>query len=237
MHLYKKAVAIVAVSMMAAGSAIAAGGNADNGKKIYNEGKGTAPACISCHGPKGLGDDSMGTPRLVGQGYTFLVKQLNDFATDKRSDTTMYTMNTTAKAMSKQDRADVAAYLSSVKEALMPSDMKAVAALGHVVGKTHRGKALATYGDGKRGISACHSCHSHNGRGAFPMYPVIGGQRYVYLVSQLKNWRDGSRANDMMSQMQAVAKNMTDDDIYNVAAFLTAAPAGPAGSKTGGPSH
>jgi cytochrome c553 len=44
------------------------------------------------------------------------------------------------------------------------------------------------------------------------------------LTNQLKKWRDGSRANDPMSQMQNVAKKLTDDDIYNVATFLTSAP-------------
>ncbi|NOX91716.1 MAG: hypothetical protein GXP18_04475 [Gammaproteobacteria bacterium] len=40
----------------------------------------------------------------------------------------------------------------------------------------------------------------------------------------MKKWRDGSRANDVMGQMQAVAKNLTDEDIYNVATYLTSAP-------------
>ena len=53
---------------------------------------------------------------------------------------------------------------------------------------------------------------------------MIGGQKFVYLTNQLKKWRDGSRANDPMGQMQAVAKNLSDEDIRNVATFLTSAP-------------
>lgn len=200
-------------------------GNLGNGKAIFEQGKGDVPACTSCHGMEGLGDDAMGTPRLVSQGFTFLVKQLEDFATDKRMDTTMFIMNTNAKGLSAQDRRDVAAYVSSIKLGVTASDMNQVKELGSVpVGVRYMGKALAQYGATDRGIPACHSCHGYNGRGAFPVYPRIGGQRYVYLVNQLKKWRDGSRNNDPMAQMRVVAKNLTDEDIYNVASFLTQAP-------------
>lgn len=208
-------------------------GNLDNGKKIFNEGKGDVPACNSCHGEDAMGDDAMGTPRLAGQGFAFLTKQLADFAADKRMDTTMYIMNTNAKGLTEQDRKDVAAYASSLPKDAPGSDMKAVKELGSTpTGTRYLGKALAQYGAPDRGIPACHSCHGFNGRGAYPVYPMIGGQKYVYIVNQLKNWRDGSRANDPMAQMQVVARKLTDDDIYNVASYLTTAPRTTVGNST-----
>lgn len=199
-------------------------GNLENGKKIFNEGKGDVPACTSCHGNEGLGDDAMGTPRLAGQGVQFLIKQLEDFATDKRQDTTMFIMNNNAKGLSPQDRKDVAAFAASLGGPTTGSDMAAVKELGAVpVGVRYLGKDLAQYGSEERGIPACHSCHGYNGRGAFPVYPRLANQKYVYLVNQLKKWRDGSRANDPMAQMRNVAAKLTDDDIHNVATFLTSA--------------
>jgi len=203
-------------------------GNVENGKTIFTKGKDSTgvPACLTCHGEKALGEDSMGTPRLAGQGYTFLVKQLNDFATDKRMDTTMMIMNSNAKGLTETERQDVAAYLSGLNKGEIKvegSDLAAVKGLGQPVGQTHLGKSLAQYGAPDRGIPACHSCHGYNARGAFPVYPALSGQKYVYLVNQLKKWRDASRNNDMMGQMRAVAKKLSDDDIYNVAAFLTSA--------------
>ncbi|VAX01951.1 Cytochrome c4, partial [hydrothermal vent metagenome] len=177
-----------------------------------------------CHGQDAMGDDALGTPRLAGQGYVFLVKQLEDYATDKRMDTTMYIMNTNAKGLSAQDRVDVSAYAASLSKELVSSDMAQVKELGNPVGVRHLGKGIVMYGAVSRGIPSCYSCHGFNGRGAAPIYPMIGGQKYVYLVNQLKKWRDGSRANDAMGQMQAVAKNLTDEDIYNVATYLTSAP-------------
>jgi cytochrome c553 len=199
-------------------------GNVQNGEHIFKNGKGDVPACTSCHGEDGTGNDAMGTPRLAGQGEMFIYKQLTDFANDKRSDTTMYVMNANAKGLSDQDRRDVATYLYSRSEPYKGSDMAEVKDLGTQVGVRYLGQSIAQHGAPKAGVPACHSCHGYNGRGAPPMYPVIGGQRYVYLVNQLKKWRDGSRSNDVMGQMRAVAKNLSDEDIHNVATFLTSAP-------------
>lgn len=197
-------------------------GNLENGKKIFEQGKGDVPACNSCHGMEALGDDAMGTPRLAGQGFNFIVKQLQDFNDDKRKDETMYVMNNNAKGLNEQDKRDVAAYVASLGGPEKGSDLAQVKELGMVpLGQRHLGKALAQYGSPERGIPACHSCHGYNGRGAFPVYPKLAGQKYTYLVNQLKKWRDGSRANDPMGQMRAVAKYLSDEDIHNVATFLT----------------
>ncbi len=198
--------------------------NIENGKNIYFNGKGDVPACASCHGQDGLGDDAMGTPRLAGQGFTYVRKQLEDYASDKRMDTTMFVMNANAKGLSEQDRIDVAAYLFQWKQPYTGSDLKAVEELGQPIGKRHLGKSLVIYGAPERGITSCYACHQYNGRGAYPIYPELLGQRYVYLVSQLKKWRDESRTNDPGAQMREVAKNMSDEDIYNVATYLSTAP-------------
>lgn len=198
--------------------------NLANGKKIFEEGKNDVPACNSCHGAQGMGDDNMGTPRLAGQIFQFLVKQLEDFATDKRQDTTMFVMNANAKGLNAQDRVDVSAYASTIEsKPQIISNLKELKAAGTPVGETHLGKAIVNFGVPEKGVPACKSCHDFNGRGVDPVYPSIGQQRYTYLVNQLKKWRDGSRANDPLGQMRAVAKNMSDEDIYNAASYLTEA--------------
>lgn len=200
-------------------------GNLEHGKKIFTEGKGDVPACNSCHGPDGMGNDSMGTPRLAGQGFNYIVKQLTDFGSDKRKDETMFIMNTNAKGLTKQDRRDVAAYVASLPKNVTGSNLKEVKELGTVkLGTRYLGKSLVMYGAPSRGIPACHSCHGYNGRGAYPVYPMIGNQKYVYLVNQLKNWHSGARANDPLAQMRKVASKLTEEDILNVATYLTTAP-------------
>lgn len=202
-------------------------GDSAAGEKIFMEGKGEAPPCMSCHGDQGLGDDNMGTPRLAGQGFVYLRKQLYDFAADRRTDNTMGVMNGVARALSDQDKADISAYESSqhVDALAAASNLEEVEAAGMVpVGERYLGKEIVLYGIPARNVPACSSCHQYNGRGAYPVYPAIGGQRYVYLVNQLKSWRDGSRANDPLAQMRYVAAKLSDDEIYNVAAYLTSAP-------------
>jgi cytochrome c553 len=227
------AMAMVTSTAFAEGHHKVTGADYANGKNIFENGKGDVPACQSCHGAKGLGNDSLGTPRLAGQIYAFVYKQLDDFANDRRQDTTMFVMNANAKGLTPQDRKDVAAYVNSLNnsfegkelsEAHGGSDIAALKENGVQVGTAHLGKALVNFGDISRSIPACRSCHDYNGRGVGPMYPRIGEQKFQYLVNQLNKWRDGTRANDPQGQMRAVAKKLTDEDILNVATYLTQAP-------------
>ncbi|MFX1766372.1 c-type cytochrome [Paraburkholderia sp. A1RI-2L] len=71
-----------------------------------------ASACVACHGAALMGHDQF--PRLAGQGYDYLVKQLNAFADGARTEPTG-TMKSLAAAMSPEDRAAVASYLASLK--------------------------------------------------------------------------------------------------------------------------
>jgi cytochrome c553 len=199
-------------------------GNVDNGRKIFLEGKGEAvPACQSCHGMDGLGNDDMGTPRLAYQVDTYILKQLKDFAADKRTDNTMGAMNDVAKGLLEQDKKDVAAYVHTLKTPFMGSDLDGLRANDVEVGEPYKGESIVKFGLPDHGVPACKSCHGFNGRSAGRMYPAIGGQRYQYLFNQLTAFRAGDRTNDFAGQMQAVAKKMTDDDIKNAAAFLTGA--------------
>jgi len=203
-----------------------------NGEKIFKNGKGDVPACNSCHGPEGMGDDNLGTPRLAGQEMVFLIKQLEDFAHDRRTDRTMFVMNTNAKGLTPEDRVDVAGYLSQKLPINMKelSSLKDLTAAGQTVGSTYLGKSIVLYGIPEKDVPACQSCHQYNGRGAEPIYPQIGLQKYVYLTNQLKNWRTGNsdpdkgRANDPMAQMRHVAAKLSDEDIANVASYLITAP-------------
>lgn len=197
--------------------------NPANGKKIFENGKGdNVPACATCHGDKAMGNDAMGTPRLANIGYPYIVKQLHNFRDDTRKDLTMMQMNGIAKNLTDQDMRDLASY-----EDTFPlnnpevSDLKQLKTDGTVIGETYKGKMLVTYGSDK--VSACKTCHSYDGRGAAPIFPKIGRQKYVYLVNQLKHWRDGSRANDPEQMMEKIAQKLSDDDINNAAAFLSQA--------------
>jgi len=230
MRYLKSAVGVAAVVAMSfiipaqAGSVLR--GDVDNGRKIFTQGKGDAvPACASCHGAGGLGQDDMGTPRLAHQVFTYELKQLTDFANDKRIDNTLNAMNDIAKALTPQERMDVISYVEELKTPFLGSDLKALEADGTEVGDRSRGAMIVEYG--AEGIVSCKSCHGFHGRSAGRMFPMLGGQRYVYLLNQLHAWKDGTvengRANDPMGMMRNVAKTMSEKDMQDVAAFLTGA--------------
>jgi len=197
--------------------------NIANGQTIYNEGKGAAIACGGCHGAQALGLDAMGSSRLANIGQLYVLKQLNDYAADKRTDAGMgASMNGIAKALNEQDRRDVAAYLDSLERVTDLSDLKALTESGVKVGNPKRGGIIMNKGI-KPLIPACLSCHGYGGRSA--NVPAIHQQKYVYLVNQLNRYRDGSRANDKLVYnvgiMRGIAKKLTDQNIADVAAYLS----------------
>jgi cytochrome c553 len=221
---------LLAISILQSATASAAestaGINIANGETIFNEGKGDAAACQGCHGEKALGNDDMGAPRLANIGLAYVVKQLTDFATDKRVPEGMgAAMNDFAKALTPEDRRDVAGFLYTLEYQVEPSDLKALKANDNKVGKPELGEVIVTQGI-KGKVPPCQDCHGFNGRA--PRFPAINQQKFVYLVNQLNNWRSDSRANDPtvdnVGIMRRIAKFLTDDDIANIAAFLSTAP-------------
>jgi len=232
-------------------------GNITNGRIIFQNGKGDdVPACAGCHGVDGNGNDDVGSPRLAYQVDSYILKQLTDFSRDVRTDDTMYQMNDIAKALTEQDRKDVATYVHSLKSPYLGSNLDQLRRDGATVGDPHKGKMIAEFGSPEQGVPACQSCHGFHGRSAGRMYPAIGGQNYVYLKHELESLRNGwnkyqsktlsksefagkedtERVNDFMGQMRYVAGRLSDEDIANVAAFLTLAkPTTPGNPRA--PSH
>jgi cytochrome c553 len=62
----------------------------------------------------------------------------------------------------------------------------------------------------------CNVCHGANGMSQIPNAPHLAGQPEIYVAEQLKNYRSGKRANEVMG---VLAKPLSDDDIANLAAW------------------
>ncbi len=73
------------------------------------------PACTGCHGPSGSGNPSAGFPKLKGQFIPYLVKSLNDFREDNRTNDEGGMMRTITKKMSKAEINSVSAYISRLR--------------------------------------------------------------------------------------------------------------------------
>ncbi|WP_083657587.1 c-type cytochrome [Polynucleobacter sphagniphilus] len=79
------------------------------------------------------------------------------------------------------------------------------------------GEALYSNGDASRGVVACVGCHGPNGKSASGAWPKLAAQHPAYIVKQLKNFKEGTRANAVMMGMAAP---LTEQDMANIAAYL-----------------
>lgn len=73
----------------------------------------------------------------------------------------------------------------------------------------------------KAGI--CAACHGPTGaKPIMPVYPKLACQNKEYLETALKAYRGGERSGGMATVMTGQAKNLTDKDISELAAFYAA---------------
>lgn len=69
-----------------------------------------------------------------------------------------------------------------------------------------------------KAAQACAVCHGPNGMATAPNTPHLAGQPMFYLVEQLKHYRSGKRAHEVMA---VIAKPLTDAEIDNVAEWYS----------------
>jgi cytochrome c553 len=188
---------------------LVAGSASRSGNPVLGKLKSADGRCQECHGEDGLSSDAK-IPNHAGQLAGYLVKQLNDFKSGTRQHVIMTLM---AEDLSVADRADIAAYFSSQKTMQ-----------GEGSGDRQLTRNLFVNGDQSRGIPACASCHGENGKGRLAenvFYPVIGGQRAVYLRTQLLAWKLGDRSNSPGGVMTKVGLALSDDEIAALADYIS----------------
>ena len=72
---------------------------------------------------------------------------------------------------------------------------------------------------GRRKAEPCVACHGPNGNSATPLFPVLAGQTARYIYLQLKDFKEGRRADPLMAPMAA---NLSREDMFDLAAFFAA---------------
>jgi cytochrome c553 len=96
-------------------------------------------------------------------------------------------------------------------------------------GTLARGKTLVEMGDRARAIIACGTCHGKDmmgqtmkGPAGSPgtIVPRIAGIHPMLLTRELVIFKDGTRAGAHAKLMAPAVKNLTDEDIVAIAAYL-----------------
>lgn len=169
---------------------------------------GIAP-CASCHGASGEGKGNF--PRLAGMNAIYLARQLEEFASGKRSSAVMTPV---AKALDASERSALAGYYAQlpVPPAASPAS------------SDPNGRQLALRGAWSKGVPACVQCHGPGGRGVGASFPALAGQTAGYLSAQLRAFRTGQRGNDPLQLMRGPASKLTDEEIDAVARWFAAQP-------------
>lgn len=175
-----------------------------NGVGNADQGKSKSASCAACHGVVG-NSVAADYPKLAGQHATYLVSTLKAYRDGSRANAIMAGMSAT---LSDEDITDLAAYYAIQATSGGAVDVDLVA----------RGEQLFRFGDSAKGVSACAACHGPTGAGVSSAgFPSLKGQWAGYTETQLKAYREGSRANAMMN---GVAQNLSDADIQAVAGYV-----------------
>jgi cytochrome c553 len=165
-----------------------------------------AAVCIACHGPEG--NSLVPTfPKLAQQHPEYLIKQLQEFKSDKRSNPIMKGI---ATVLSDEDMKNVAYWVSSKAAKPGAAKEKDQIVLGE---RIYRG------GIADRQVPACAGCHSPNGAGIPAQFPRLAGQHADYAVAQLTAFRDGVRTNSL--QMAQIAAKLNDREIRALADYIS----------------
>jgi cytochrome c553 len=177
-----------------------------------NRGSFVALNCTACHGDNGVSHSGF-IPTLAGMDATVLYKQLDDYHSRKRL---WGVMNGIASALTAQDRADVASYLSSLAGGL-PRIVDETPEAGRSLRQRDPAIRLVFAGDPQRGIAPCAACH---GPGAQKLgAPPLKNQNAEYIKRQLAAFAQGMRANDINEQMRTIATKLTSEEAHALSVY------------------
>jgi cytochrome c553 len=199
MKVFAKRGLAVALAALLCGGAMAQADEA-RAKKIVSG------VCSLCHGADGESSSEV-FPRLAGQHWEYIAKQLENFKTGNRQSTAMADMS--AK-LTPGEMAALGKYFE--KKGTSPTEVKdpSLAAVG---------KYIYSSGNKFSGVPACIGCHGPDAMGTSSL-PRLAGQYASYTESQLNQFNKRQRTNDNAVMHTIVAK-MTPLEMAAVAEYLS----------------
>lgn len=162
--------------------------------------------CFICHGAEGESSSEV-FPRLAGQHWEYIAKQLDNFKTGKRKSTAMADM---VARLTPDEMVALGKYFE--KQAVHAAPPKDAALAGV-------GRYIFQYGNKYSGVAACMSCHGEGALGTTNL-PRLAGQYAAYIESQLKLFNQRERTNDN-AIMHSIASKMTPLEMAAVAEYLS----------------
>jgi len=165
--------------------------------------------CTTCHNTDG-NSTIPGNPRLAQQHADYLYKQLVDYSAQGQAKPARENpvMNGFASQLSDADKRNVSAWFAS---------QTAKPAFARNKDTIELGQRIWRAGIPEKSVPACAGCHGPAGSGIPVQYPRIAAQHAEYTETTLKNFRDGTRRNNV--PMQQIAARLSDAEIKALADF------------------
>lgn len=175
--------------------------NLEHGAELFRD-------CAVCHGTAGHGAEDGSVPRIGGQHFRVLARQLVAYRHETRWDVRMEHYAGRSLLANAQDIADVAAYAASLS-----SDGPL-----NVGDGTREKMGKRVYAD------QCASCHGDSAEGNDrKAIPRLAGQHYEYLLRQMYDGVDGRRPSFSGDHIKRLAK-LDRDEFVGLADYLSRAP-------------
>ncbi|QBQ55355.1 cytochrome C [Nitrosococcus wardiae] len=173
-------------------------------------------SCGRCHGVDGLGRGVGAFPRLAGQHIPYLYASLSAYARGERHSGMMEPI---AAELSSEERRTLARYYGNLPPSIPLPPQKGLAEA------IERGEIIAKQGIPSQRIPSCVDCHGPSTIPRNPYYPVLAGQYFEYLVSQLKLFAKEYRGGTpYVRLMHPTAHQLTEEQIRDVARYYASLP-------------
>ena len=189
---------VAAVCLM--GTAVWAQADEARAKKIVSG------VCFLCHGAEGESSSEV-FPRLAGQHWEYIAKQLDNFKSGKRKSTAMADM---VSRLTPDEMVALGRYFEKMTVQVEPAKDADLAAVGKYI--YHTGNKFS-------GVAACAGCHGKEALGTSAL-PRLAGQYASYVEAQLKSFEKRERTNDN-AVMHSIVSKMTPLEMAAVAEYLS----------------
>ena len=167
--------------------------------------------CAACHGADG-NSAAPANPRLAQQHSEYLYKQLLDYTVrqgQQRPARENAIMNGMASQLSDDDKRNVSAWFASQPSQTGTARNKQTLDLGQRIWRA---------GLPEKSLPACSGCHNPAGLGIPVQYPRLAAQHAEYVEATLRDFRQGTRRNNVA--MQEIAAKLSDAEIRAVADYV-----------------
>lgn len=169
---------------------------------LLKRGEEQASFCAYCHGKDGISVKAL-VPNLAGQNPNYLLDQIERFANGSRQD---FIMTPLARQYGPEDRIAVAIFYSTMTPKVHPVNQALVP----------RGQVRF-----QQRCIGCHGADAHGGE----QYARLAGQNEQYIKHRLFYYQQPHSLTKVApTVMNTVAKDLTDEDVDALAAYLASHP-------------